>query len=129
MGKCDPGLKLTRTLEVSDEDTALSLGSGDVAVLGTPALLALAEGACVDAIADDLPEGETSVGTYAEIEHLKASPVGTCVTAQATLIGHHGRRLEFSVLVDQDGENVAKIRHRRVLVDRAKFVEKAGVST
>lgn len=129
MGKCDPGLKLTRTLEVRDEDTALSLGSGDVAVLGTPALLALAEGACVDAIAQDLPDGETSVGTYAEIEHLKASPVGSSVTAQATLIGHHGRRLEFSVLVDQDGENVAKIRHRRVLVDRAKFVEKAGVST
>lgn len=128
MGKCDPGLKLSRALEVGEEHTALALGSGDVAVLGTPALLALAEGACVDAICDDLPEGETSVGTFAEIEHLKASPVGSYVTAQATLIGHHGRRLEFSVLVDQDGETVAKVRHRRVLVDRATFVEKAGAS-
>ena len=127
MGKCDPGLKKVRTLEVAEEHTALALGSGEVAVLGTPALLALAEGACVDAIADDLPEGQTSVGTFAEIEHLKASPVGTCVTAQATLMGHHGRRLEFSVQVEQDGDVVAKVRHRRVLVDRAKFVEKAGV--
>ena len=128
MGKCDPGLKLSRALEVTEADTALALGSGDVAVLGTPALLALAEGACVDAIADDLPEGETSVGTYAEIEHLKASPVGSSVTAQATLIGHHGRRLEFSALVDQDGDTVAKVRHRRVLVDRARFTEKAGAA-
>ncbi len=128
MGKCDPGLKLSRTLEVGEEHTALALGSGDVAVLGTPALLALAEGACVDAIADDLPEGETSVGTFAEIEHLKASPVGSCVRAQATLIGHHGRRLEFSVLVDEGGEAVARIRHRRVLVDRARFTQKAGTA-
>lgn len=129
MGNCDPGLKLSRTLEVGEEHTALALGSGDVAVLGTPALLALAEGACVDAIAEDLPDGETSVGTYAELEHLKASPVGTSVTAQATLMGHHGRRLEFSVQVEQDGEVVAKVRHRRVLVDRAKFVEKAGAAS
>ena len=129
MGKCDPGLKKTRTLEVAEEHTAVALGSGEVAVLGTPALLALAEGACVDAIADDLPEGQTSVGTFAEIEHLKASPVGACVTAQATLMGHHGRRLEFSIQVEQDGEAVAKVRHRRVLVDRAKFVEKAGVGS
>ena len=126
MGKCDPGLKLARTLKVTDERTAQALGSGDVPVLGTPALLALAEGACVDAITDDLPEGQTSVGTYAEIEHLHASPVGTEVRAQATLIGHHGRRLEFSVQVDQDGETVARIRHRRVLVDRERFLAKLG---
>lgn len=128
MGHCDPGLKLTRTLRVRREDTAEALGSGDVPVLGTPALLALAEGACVQAIVDDLPEGRTSVGTYAEIEHLGASPVGATVRAQATLIGHHGRRLEFNVLIDQDdGEPVARIRHRRVLVDRERFMEKVAV--
>jgi fluoroacetyl-CoA thioesterase len=122
MGRCDPGLKHARTLEVAAEHTASELGSGDVPVLGTPALLALAEGACVDAIVDDLPEGQTSVGTWAEIEHLRATPVGRTVCAHATLIGHHGRRLEFSVTVDQDGETVAKVRHRRVLVDRARFL-------
>jgi fluoroacetyl-CoA thioesterase len=101
-----------------------SLGSGDVPVLGTPALLALAEGACVEAIAGDLPPGDTSVGTWAEIEHLRAAPTGSTVCAHATLIGHHGRRLEFSVLVEQDGATVAKVRHRRVLVDRERFLHK-----
>jgi fluoroacetyl-CoA thioesterase len=124
MGRCDPGLKLARDLEVSTEHTAAHLGSGDVPVLGTPALLALAEGACVDAIADDLPEGETSVGTWAEIEHLKATPIGDTVCARATLIGHHGRRLEFNVNVEHRGETVAKVRHRRVLVDRDRFLAK-----
>jgi fluoroacetyl-CoA thioesterase len=124
MGHCDPGLKLTRSLEVEREHTALALGSGDVPVLGTPALLALAEGACVDAIRADLPDGETSVGTWAEIEHLKATPVGHEVSAHATLIGHHGRRLEFNVKVEDGGETVAMVRHRRVLVDRDRFLAK-----
>jgi fluoroacetyl-CoA thioesterase len=124
MGNCDPGLKLTRALEVEDQHTARSLGSGDVPVLGTPALLALAEGACVDAIREDLPDGQTSVGTWAEIEHTKATPVGHEVSAHATLIGHHGRRLEFNVVVEDAGEPVAKVRHRRVLVDRDRFLAK-----
>jgi fluoroacetyl-CoA thioesterase len=129
MGRCDPGLKLARTLQVEDEHTAASLGSGDVPVLGTPALLALAEGACVDAIRDDLDPGQTSVGTWAEIEHLSATPVGATVCAHATLIGHHGRRLEFAVRIDHAGELVAKVRHRRVLVDRQRFLSKVPAAS
>lgn len=127
MGRCDPGLKLARTLTVDEEHTAIALGSGDVPVLATPALLALAEGACVDAISEQLAEGETSVGTWAEIEHLKAAPVGATVCAQATLIGHHGRRLEFRVTVERDGEQVALVKHRRVLLDRERFLSKLTV--
>jgi fluoroacetyl-CoA thioesterase len=123
MGKCDPGLNEHRTLVVTSAHTAVALGSGDVEVLGTPALLALAEAACVDAIATDLPDGETSVGVWAEIEHLKASPLGATVCAHATLMGHHKRRLEFSVLVEQDGDTIARVRHRRILVERERFLD------
>jgi fluoroacetyl-CoA thioesterase len=128
MGNCDPGLKQARSLHVGDEQTAAALGSGDVPVLGTPAVLALAEAACVAAICDDLPEGQTSVGAYAEIEHERATAVGKDVEAEATLIGHHGRRLEFQVIVREGDQIVAKVRHRRVLVDRQRFLDKVGVS-
>ena len=124
MGRCDPGLKLARTLTVGDEHTATAVGSGDVPVLATPALLALAEGACVDAIADQLEPSETSVGTWAEVEHLEPTGVGGTVCAHATLIGHHGRRLEFRVVVDHEGEQIALVKHRRVLVDRERFLTK-----
>lgn len=129
MGTLDPGLKHRDSLEVTPGDTALELGSGDVPVLGTPALLTLAECACVAAIRGEIPEGQTSVGTYAEIEHDKATPVGGTVTAEAALVGHHGRRLEFNVIVREDDEIVARIRHRRVLVDRERFLEKCGAKT
>ncbi|HEX9765546.1 MAG TPA: hotdog domain-containing protein [Nitriliruptorales bacterium] len=128
MGHCDPGLKDTKALKVRRTDTAVALGSGDVPVLGTPALLALAESACVDAISGDLPSGQTSVGVWAEVEHERATAVGGKVVAEATLTGHHGRRLEFNVLVREGDEIVAKVRHRRVLVDRERFLEKVGVS-
>lgn len=124
MGSCDPGLKDTRVLEVSVQDTAEELGSGDVPVLGTPAILTLAERACVAAICEDMLEGQTSVGAWAEIEHGRATPVGAEVRAEATLIGHHGRRLEFQVIIREGDVIVAKVRHRRVLVDRERFMKK-----
>jgi fluoroacetyl-CoA thioesterase len=124
MGSCDPGLRSRQTLCVSAAELATALGSGDVPVLGTPALLALAESACVAAICDDLPEGSTSVGTWAEVEHERATAMGAEVCAEATLIGHHGRRLEFQVMVREGDVVVAKIRHRRVLVDRERFLAK-----
>jgi len=124
--RCDPGLKHDRTLTVDESHTAARLGSGTVEVLGTPAVLALAEGACCDADAEDLLEEETSVGTWSEVEHLRAVPVGETVCAHATLVGHHGRRLEFTVNVEHEGETIARVRHRRILVDRERFL--AGIS-
>ena len=124
MGACDPGLTETRELRVQDCHTAASTGSGDVDVLGTPTILGLAEEACVAAICEDLPEGQTSVGSWSEIEHLAPVPIGTEVTACATLRGHHGSRLEFVVLVRDGDDIVAKVRHRRVLVDRQRFAAK-----
>lgn len=124
MGDCNPGLSDVRRLNVDEEHTAASIGSGDVPVLGTPMVLTLAEGACVDAICNDLPPGQTSVGSWAEVEHLSPVPVGSEVTAEATLRGHHGTRLEFVVLIRSHDEVVAKVRHRRVLVDRDRFMKK-----
>lgn len=124
MGACDPGLTETRELHVEDRHTASSTGSGDVDVLGTPTILGLAEQACVAAICEDLPEGQTSVGSWSEIEHLAPVAIGTDVTACATLRGHHGSRLEFVVLVRDGDDIVAKVRHRRVLVDRQRFAAK-----
>ncbi len=120
--RCDPGLKHDATMTVDERHTATRLGSGTVDVLGTPAILALAEGACCEAIAAQLADDETSVGTWAEVDHLRPVVVGEQVCAHATLVGHHGRRLEFTVTVEHDGETIARVRHRRMLVDRERFL-------
>ncbi|MFI7026409.1 thioesterase family protein [Micromonospora sp. NPDC049900] len=121
-----PGLSARVELTVTDADTAEAVGSGDVPVLGTPRVLALAEAATVAASASHLPAGATSVGTRVELTHLAATPVGRTVAAQATLTTVDRRRLVFDVEVTEGGQRVAEGRVERVVVDRQRFVERAG---
>ena len=120
-----PGLSARVELTVTEADTAQSLGSGDVPVLGTPRVLALAETATVAATARQLPGGWTTVGTRAEVEHRVATPVGHRVTALATLAKVDGRKLLFEVAVRDDEELVAEVRIERVMLDRQRFISKA----
>jgi predicted thioesterase len=112
-------------LTVTDADTAQSLGSGDVPVLGTPRVLALAEAATVAATARQLPPGVTTVGTKVDLEHRAATPVGRLVTAQATLSKAEGRTLLFEVVVREGERIVAQGRVERAVVDRQRFIERA----
>ncbi|WCN79778.1 thioesterase family protein [Micromonospora sp. LH3U1] len=121
-----PGLTAQVELTVTDEDTAQAVGSGDVPVLGTPRVLALAEAATVAATATGMPPGSTTVGTRVELEHLAPTVVGRTVRAQALLATVDGRRLSFEVTVSDGDQTVARGRVDRILVDRQRFVERAG---
>ena len=110
---------------VTDDDTAVALGSGDVAVLATPRLLAWCEEATCGAL--DLDEGETSVGTRVDLEHLAASAVGTDVTATATVVHRDGRMVRFQVVAHaDDGTVLASGEIRRVIVNREQFLTRVG---
>ena len=120
-----PGLTASLTLVVDDADTALALGSGDVPVLGTPRVIALAEQASIVAIGDELPEGRTTVGYQVQLAHLTPTPVGGTVVAEATLEQVEGRRLTFRVSVNDARGLVAAGRITRVVVERARFIDRA----
>ncbi|MCW3840883.1 thioesterase [Micromonospora yasonensis] len=121
-----PGLSARVELTVTDADTAQAVGSGDVPVLGTPRVLALAEAATVAATATRMPAGSTTVGVRVELAHRAATPVGHTVVAQARLAKIDGRRLLFEVTVAEGDETVAEGRVERLLVDRRRFVERAS---
>jgi fluoroacetyl-CoA thioesterase len=106
---------------VTRADTARALGSGDVEVLGTPRVLALAEAATVEAAAASLSPGQTTVGTHVELDHSAPTGVGATVRAEATLVYRAGKRLTFEVRLTQDGRTVASGRITRVVVDRDRF--------
>jgi predicted thioesterase len=120
-----PGLTASVTLVVADADTALALHSGDVSVLGTPRVIALAEQASIQAIASDLPEGRTTVGYQVQLAHLTPTAVGGTVVAEATLEQVEGRRLTFRVSVNDARGLVAAGRITRVVVERGRFLERA----
>jgi predicted thioesterase len=119
------GLTAKVRLTVGDADTAQALGSGDVPVLGTPRVVALAEAATVLATARVLDSGETTVGVRVEIDHRAPTPVGHEVVAEAVLVEVVGRRLVFEVTVREEDLVVADGRVERIVVDRHRFVAKA----
>jgi fluoroacetyl-CoA thioesterase len=117
------GLRAVVEATVGPGDTAAALGSGDVAVLGTPRVVALAEAATIAAVAAAVGHHETTVGSRVELEHLAPSPVGAVVRAEAVLEDVAGRRLSFEIRVTDGDRLVARGTVVRVLVDRARFAQ------
>ena len=121
-----PGLTATATMTVADADTAIAMRSGDVPVLATPRVVGLAEEASVQAVAGALADGETTVGYRVQLDHLAPTAVGGRVDAEATLETIESRRLTFRVSVNDGRGLVAAGRITRVVVERARFLEKAA---
>ena len=128
MSGLEAGLRATITAEVTDADTAQALGSGQVPVLGTPRLLALAEAACVAAVAPNLAEGQSTVGIAVSLEHRRASPVGASLEVEAELTGIEGRKLSFNFIAygpgDGDESVVGAGTVDRMLVDTERLLAK-----
>jgi fluoroacetyl-CoA thioesterase len=119
-----PGLRAEVRIVVAESDTASAIGSGDVPVLATPRLLALAEAATVAAVQDHLDPGTTSVGTCVVLEHKAASPIGAEVVALAQLTEIDRRRLVFNVEATEGDKTIGAARVERFIVDREKFLAK-----
>lgn len=122
----DIGHRGEAKLVVAEQDTARSLGSGTVDVLGTPRLVALCEEASCRAIASDLTPGSTTVGINVRLDHLQPSPVGAEIIAEAVLAKVDGRRLTFNVSATDDRGLVAVGKVVRVVVDIDRFLSKCG---
>jgi fluoroacetyl-CoA thioesterase len=118
------GLRGEASLVVTEADTARSLGSGSVDVLGTPRLLALCEQATCLALEGRLPEGSSTVGMRVQIDHLQPTPVGVEVTAEAVLDRVEGRRVIFTVSASDPGGIVAAGRVTRAVVDLERFMSR-----
>ncbi|HKH04741.1 MAG TPA: hotdog domain-containing protein [Acidimicrobiales bacterium] len=121
-----PGLAAAISLLVGDEDTAVALRSGEVAVLATPRLIALCEEASLQAVANDVPAGHTTVGMRVQLDHLVPTAIGANVTAEATLEKVEGRRLTFTVSASDERGLVAAGKVTRVVVDVERFLDKCS---
>ncbi len=118
------GLTHTSKTTVNETNTAIALGSGDMPVFATPAMMALMENAAMLAVAAELPEGSTTVGGQIESSHLKPSPIGAEISATATLEKIDGRKLYFKVSASQGDTLIGEGTHLRFIVDREKFLSK-----
>lgn len=120
----EPGLSATVIVSVTNDDTAVAVGSGTVPVLATPRVLALCEQAALDAVAAEIPAGCATVGVQVMLDHVAPSPVGETITAEATLEKVVGRKLFFTTSARDGRGLVAAGKVVRVVVDRERFMAK-----
>lgn len=118
------GLNHTSELTVTDAVTAVRMGSGDMPVLATPAMMALMENAAMLAVADELPGGSTTVGGHIASSHLRPSKIGDVVRAIAEVTKVDGRKIEFNVSAYSGDILLGEGTHLRFVVDRERFMSK-----
>ncbi len=121
-----PGLKAEVRRRVTPEITARHLGSGNVEVLATPAMIALMEQAAVQAVDPLLPPGQKTVGVVVDVKHVAPTPVGMEVRAVAELVEVDGRKLLFKVEAYDEKEKVGEGLHRRVIIDVEQFAARVS---
>ncbi len=118
------GLKAQSVTTVDKSNTAIALGSGDLEVFATPAMIAKMEGAAMTAVAHRLEEGTTTVGTSMNTSHVKASGLNARITATATVTAVEGRMITFKVEAHEAGVLIGEGVHTRFVVDKTKFMQK-----
>ena len=118
------GLTCTSTTVVDKNNTALALGSGDMEVLATPAMVALMENAAMKAVAPHLEDGQSTVGSQITTSHLAPSFLGATVTATATLTAVEGRKLTFSIEAHDGQTLIGSGTHIRYIVSRDRFLNR-----
>ncbi len=122
----EPGSTGAATLTVSQADTAMAIGSGDIPALATARVVALCEEAGFAATDGHLADGTTTVGASIQLTHIAPCAIGSNVRAEAKLDRVEGRRLHFSVSVKSGRGLVAAGKLTRALVDRDDFLGRIG---
>ena len=120
----EQGASARSTTTVTAGNTAAAMGSGDLQVFATPAMVALMENAAMTAAAAGLPEGSTTVGAEMNVTHIKPSGLGTEVIASAVVTEVDERKITFTVGARDAEGLIGEGTHVRFVVDRARFLAK-----
>lgn len=122
----DTGIKGYKEITVTKELTAISLGSGDLEVYATPAMIALMEETASESVKPRLEAGQGSVGTCIAIKHLAATPIGMRVRCESELVEVDGRRLVFNITAYDEKEKIGEGTHERFIISNDKFQSKVN---
>lgn len=120
-----PGIKGSKTIIVTHEQTAAHYGSGALEVFATPAMVALLEETAWKSVQPYLEPGQGTVGTRVDVRHLAATPLGMQVTCDSELVEIDRRRLVFQVEIYDEKTKVGEGIHERFVIQSDKFLTAA----
>jgi fluoroacetyl-CoA thioesterase len=103
-------------------DVAISfLETEEARVLGTPWLILYMEITARNAVKPYLLDGQDTVGTQVNINHLAATPLGMRVRFRAEVLSVNDRRILFKVEAWDENEKIGEGTHERFIIDVARF--------
>lgn len=111
---------------VTEEKTAMAIGSGGLPVYATPRMTAMMEHTAWASVEPYMEEGCSTVGTRLEIDHVSASPVGAKISFSSELTEIDGRKLVFRVSASDDAGLIGEGRHERFIIKSEKFMSKVA---
>ena len=121
------GQTATSTVTVTESNIAKTMKSGSLEVFATtPAMCALMEEAAQAAVQPHLEKGEGTVGISISISHDAPSPMGSTITAKATVTAVEGRKITFNIEASDGVGIIGKGTHERFVINNEKFMVKVG---
>ena len=120
------GIIGSQTITVTEEQTAKHLSSGELAVFGTPYMIALMENTALKSVQPYLEETQGSVGTLVNVKHVAATPVGMEVRCESKLVEIDRKRLVFEVKAYDACGLIGEGMHERFIIDNQKFMQKTN---
>ncbi|TET82284.1 MAG: hypothetical protein E3J37_07640 [Anaerolineales bacterium] len=125
----EPGMVAEAIQEVTCELTALHVGSGDLQVYATPAMVALVEQTCTSMVMPLLPKGQTSVGTELHIRHLAPTPMGGMVRIRAEVVDVRDNLITFNARIWDEVELVGEVEHQRAVIGVERFMRRVDAKS
>lgn len=117
------GMSHENSYTVSKNDATAHFG-GDFPVFATPVMIDWMEQTSLQLCQQVLPEGFDTVGTFVNVEHMAATPVGMTVRVIAEIIEIDGKRLTFKVKAYDEKTKIGEGTHGRAIIDVKKFISR-----
>ncbi|MDI6696412.1 MAG: thioesterase family protein [Anaerolineales bacterium] len=118
------GLRNEAIFVVEEQYTAAHIGSGSLRVLATPSMIGMMERVSHALIAQQLPEGYSSVGTLVNVQHLAPTPMNARVRVLSQVVEVDGRKVTLHVEAWDDQEKVGEGQHQRVIIEVQRFLQR-----
>lgn len=119
-----PGMSEESVFHVAEDATAAQVGSGALDVLATPSMIAFMERLSFELLERHLPDGNSSVGVLVNVRHLAPTPLGGDVRVRCEVLEVDGRAVTFAVHAWDAYEKVGEGRHQRIVIDKARFMNR-----
>ncbi|MGT2808123.1 diaminopimelate epimerase [Streptococcus iniae] len=113
----------SQLFDTESKHSAKEMGSGELQVLASPALICFMENTAYHFAQETINEDcATTVGVEMSLEHCKASKIGEKVTVIITEFKEEGRKYDFLLEAYVNHELIGKASHRRVKVVKERFM-------